>query len=55
MVWPKRNKKNSEDNSSTYGNAVGVLLSDAFGLGLALLEGVLVLELAAHGDGSKGH
>jgi hypothetical protein len=32
------------------GNAVGVLLSDALGLGLALLEGVLVLELAAHLD-----
>lgn len=33
----------------TYRNTVGILLSDALGLGLALLEGVLVLELAAHG------
>lgn len=33
----------------TYRDAVGILLSDALGLGLALLEGVLVLELAAHG------
>jgi len=32
-------------------NAVGVFLADALGLGLALLEGVLVLELAAHFDG----
>ena len=31
---------------ATYGNTIGVLLADALGLGLALLEGVLVLELA---------
>jgi len=29
----------------TYGNAVGVLLTDALRLCLALLKGVLVLEL----------
>lgn len=35
---------------STHGNAVVVLLTDALGLGLALLKGVLVLELGAHLD-----
>lgn len=36
----------------TYRDAVGVLLPDALGLGLALLKRVLVLELGAHcGDG----
>jgi hypothetical protein len=35
----------------TYRDAVGVLLADALGLGLALLKGVLVLELAAHFGG----
>lgn len=39
-------------SDSTYGNAVGVLLPDTLGFGLALLKGVLVLELAAHVDGS---
>ena len=29
-------------------NAIRILLSDALGLSLALLKGVLVLELAAH-------
>lgn len=33
---------------NTYGNAVGVFLTDALGFGLALLEGVLILKLAAH-------
>jgi hypothetical protein len=32
----------------TYGNAVVVLLANALGLGLALLERVLVLELGTH-------
>lgn len=32
-------------------NAVRILLTDALGLGLALLKGVLVLKLAAHLDG----
>jgi hypothetical protein len=35
----------------TYRDAVGVLLPDALGLGLALLERVLVLELGAHVGG----
>jgi hypothetical protein len=35
----------------THRDAVGVLLPDALGLGLALLEGVLVLELGAHVGG----
>ena len=35
-------------------NTVGVFLTDALGLSLSLLEGVLVLEFAAHGDGSDG-
>ncbi len=38
----------------TYRNAVRVLLANALGLGLALLEGVLVLKLAAHFDGLGG-
>jgi hypothetical protein len=33
----------------TYGDAVGVLLANALGFCLALLEGVLVLELGMHG------
>lgn len=33
---------------NTYGNAIGVLLADALGFGLALLERVLILELATH-------
>lgn len=39
----------------THGNAIRVLLADALGLSLALLEGMLVLELAAHsgGDGDS--
>jgi hypothetical protein len=32
----------------TYGNAVVVLLANALGLGLALLERVLVLKLGSH-------
>ena len=32
----------------TYRNAVGILLTNAFGFCLALLEGVLVLELGTH-------
>lgn len=35
----------------TYGDAVSVLLSDALGLSLTLLERMLVLELAAHSYG----
>ena len=35
----------------THRNAVGVLLPDALGLSLALLERVLVLELGAHDGG----
>ena len=34
-----------------YGNAVGVLLTDTFGLSLTLLEGVLVLKLGSHFGG----
>lgn len=34
--------------SSTYRNAVGIFLADAFGLSLPLLERVLVLELGSH-------
>ena len=35
-------------NGDTHGNAVSVLLTDALSLSLALLEGVLVLELGSH-------
>jgi hypothetical protein len=37
----------------TYGNAIRVLLTNALGLSLALLEGVLVLELATHSGGDE--
>jgi hypothetical protein len=37
-----------DEGNATYRNAVGVLLANALGLSLALLEGVLVLELGAH-------
>jgi len=39
------------DLLADYWNPIGVLLSDAFGLSLALLERVLVLELRSHIDG----
>lgn len=38
----------AEAAAGTYGNAVVVLLANALGLGLALLERVLVLELGTH-------
>ena len=44
-------KGSMENKVIAYRNPVGIFLSDALGLGLALLEGVLVLELRAH-DGS---
>ena len=37
----------------TYRNAVSVLLTDALSFGLALLKGMLVLELGAHVDGGS--
>ena len=43
-----RNAKRGKGGFDTYRNAVRVLLADALGLGLALLEGVLVLELGSH-------
>lgn len=36
-----------------YRYTVSVFLSDAFGFGLALLEGVLILELGTHGGGGE--
>lgn len=39
-----------EAGSTTYRDAVRVFLTDALGLSLALLKGVLVLELASHFD-----
>lgn len=39
-----------ERSRKTYRDAVGVLLANAFGFCLALLERVLVLELGTHGD-----
>ncbi len=36
---------------ATYGDAVGILLTNAFGFCLALLKRVLVLELGTHIDG----
>lgn len=37
-----------EMRRETYRNAVRILLPDALGLSLALLEGMLVLELGSH-------
>ena len=37
----------------THGDAIRVLLADTLGLRLALLEGVLVLELGTHGGDSS--
>ena len=37
----------------TYRDAIGVLLANAFRFCLALLEGMLVLELGTHGDGCE--
>jgi hypothetical protein len=34
----------------THRNPVGIFLTDALGLSLSLLEGVLVLELGSHRD-----
>jgi hypothetical protein len=42
------------DGLGTYWDAVGVLLADALSFGLALLEGMLVLEFGAHGGGGAG-
>jgi hypothetical protein len=36
---------------ATYWDAIRILLADALGLGLALAEGVLVLELRSHVGG----
>ena len=41
-------RERCEERAATYRNAIRVLLTDALGLGLALLERVLVLELGAH-------
>ena len=40
------------ENGQSYGNTVGVFLADALGLGLTLLEGVLVLEFRSHRAGA---
>jgi hypothetical protein len=40
-----------EASCATHRNAVGVFLADALCFCLALLEGVLVLELGSHDDG----
>ena len=37
----------------TYRNAIGVFLANAFGFCLALLEGMLVLELGTHIGGCR--
>lgn len=47
---PEREKKEMQ----TYRDPVGILLTNAFSLGLALLERVLVLKLGTHGRGSGG-
>lgn len=40
--------------TATYGNAIEILLANTFGLSLALLEGVLVLEFGSHFGCSVG-
>jgi hypothetical protein len=42
-----------EASCATYWYAVGIFLADALSFCLALLEGVLVLELRSHDGGSK--
>jgi hypothetical protein len=41
-----------EASCGTHRDAVGIFLADALSFRLALLEGVLVLELRSHGGGS---
>lgn len=53
-VRRRRNEVERSMKLSTYRNTVRVLLANALGLGLALLKGVLVLELAAHLDCWEG-
>lgn len=38
----------TKERKKTYGNAISVFLANTLGLGLALLEGVLVLKLGPH-------
>ena len=45
----ERERERRGAEGCAYGNAVVVLLSDALRLSLALLKGVLVLELGTHG------
>ena len=40
-----------DEREATYWDAVGILLTNAFGFCLALLKRVLVLELGTHIDG----
>jgi hypothetical protein len=53
MTWTRLAVQDARGSGCrpTYGNAVVVLLADALCLGLALLEGVLVLKLGSHGGG----
>lgn len=51
---PDQRQQEAVTRGEAYRNAVGVFLTDAFGLGLALLEGVLVLKLASHLGGVCG-
>lgn len=44
-----RNPVDANSRCTSYRNAVRIFLTDALGLGLALLERVFVLELASHG------
>ena len=50
-VDEKQQQRQQARRCVTHGNAIGVLLTNTLGLGLALLKGVLVLELAPHIDG----
>ena len=45
--------RKGKGNRVTYRDAVSVFLTDAFSFRLALLEGMLVLELGAHCDCSR--
>jgi hypothetical protein len=48
MRLAELNQNEVQAGSATHRNAVGVFLADALSFCLALLEGVLVLELGSH-------
>lgn len=47
--WATADEQPSEHRDMTYRDAISVFLADTLSFRLALLEGVLVLELGPHG------